>query len=88
MQTGARETPRSLPSVVLSESFDDANLDGFFQRWMADVPASTRSMFGGAAGRHGSGLRLKTGQPPERPMRLSRTIDASALRGQRLRFSL
>lgn len=78
----------SLSPVVLSESFEDPNLDEFLQRWMADVPASTRSTIGRSSGRHGAGLRLKTDQSPERSVRLSRTIDASSLRGQRLRFSL
>lgn len=78
----------SKASIVLSESFDDANLDGFFERWVADVPTSTFSAFGRSAGRHGSGLRLKVGLPPERAVRLSRVVDASTLRGQRLRFSM
>jgi hypothetical protein len=78
----------SLSPIVLSEGFDDADLDGFFQRWMADVPATTRSTFERAIGRRGSGLRLKTSQTPERAVRLSRTVDASAFRDRRLRLSL
>jgi hypothetical protein len=74
--------------AVLTESFDDAGRDGFFQHWLADVPASTRSMFESSAGRHGSGLRVKAGQSPDSSLRLSRTLDASALRGRRVCFSL
>lgn len=74
--------------VVLDESFDGTEFDSFFQRWLADVPASTRSTFERAPGRHGSGLRVKTGQSPERSARLSRTVDASGLRGQRVGISL
>jgi hypothetical protein len=83
-----RTRQSTLPPVALNENFDDINLDGFFRRWNADVPASTRSTFGRSAGRHGAALHLKTGQSPERAVRLSRVIDASVLRGQRLRFSV
>lgn len=84
-----RRLPESSRSpLVLEESFDGTGFDGFFRRWLADVPTSTQSTFENAPGRHGSGLRLKAGQSPEHSIRLFRTIDASGLRGQRVGISL
>jgi peptidase S41-like protein len=79
---GQRASP-----IVFEESFDGADLARFLGRWSNET-SMVPSELDTAPGRHGSGLRVRAGRSPEQAVQLSRAIDASALRGRRVRVSL